>query len=59
MATNKDRYPLLETTNKILVQVNRDLKDDIAEVQDAITAYKNARGGSHPPLALQRVKKVP
>ena len=42
MATNKDRYPLLETTNKILVQVNRDLKDDIAEVQDAITAYKNA-----------------
>lgn len=42
MATNKDRYPLLETTNKILVQVNRDLKDDIAEVQDAITAYKKA-----------------
>ena len=42
MATNKDRYPLLETTNQILVQVNRDLKDDIAEVQDAINNYKNA-----------------
>ena len=41
MATNKDRYPLLETTNQILVQVNRDLKDDIAEVQDAINNYKN------------------
>ena len=42
MATNKDRFPLLETTNQILVQVNRDLKDDIAEVQDAIQAYKQA-----------------
>lgn len=41
MATNKDRYPLLETTNQILVQVNRDLKDDIAEVQEAINNYKN------------------
>lgn len=44
MATNKDRFPLLETTNQILVQVNRDLKDDIAEIQDAIQAYKQ----SHP-----------
>ncbi len=40
MATNKDRFPLLETTNKILVQVNHDLKDDIAEVMDAIEIYK-------------------
>ena len=44
MNTNKDRFPLLEQTNQILVQVNRDLKDDIAEIQDAIEAYKQ----SHP-----------
>jgi len=41
MSANKDRYPILEKTNQILVEVNKDLKDDIAEIQNAILEYKN------------------
>jgi len=40
MSANKDRYPILEKTNQILVEVNKDLKDDIAEIQNAILDYK-------------------
>ena len=41
MSANKDRYPILEKTNQILVEVNKDLKEDIAEIQNAILEYKN------------------
>ncbi|MBQ7977151.1 MAG: hypothetical protein IJ301_00925 [Clostridia bacterium] len=36
MEQNKDRFPILQKTNEILVEQNRNLKDDIAEVQAAI-----------------------
>ncbi len=40
MAANKDRFPILEKTNKILTDTNKDLKDDIAEIKAAIEQYK-------------------
>ncbi len=36
MEQNKDRFPILEKTNQILVEQNKHLKDDIAEVKAAI-----------------------
>ena len=36
MAQNKDRFPILEKTNQILVEQNKQLKEDIAEVKAAI-----------------------
>ncbi len=38
MNANKDRFPILEKTNRILVETNQNIKDDIAEVEAAITA---------------------
>lgn len=40
MEQNKDRFPILEKTNQILVEQNRNLKDDIAEVEAAIARLK-------------------
>jgi len=36
MEQNKDRFPILESTNRILVEQNKQIKDDIAEVKSAI-----------------------
>jgi len=36
MEQNKDRFPILESTNRILVEQNKQIKDDIAEVKLAI-----------------------
>lgn len=36
MEQNKDRFPILESTNRILVEQNQQIKDDIAEVKAAI-----------------------
>lgn len=36
MKENKDRFPVLEKTNKILTATNQNIKDDIAEIQAAI-----------------------
>jgi len=40
MNANKDRFPILERTNKILVDLNKDLKSDIEEIKKAIEQYK-------------------
>ncbi len=40
MEQNKDRFPILEKTNQILVEQNRQIKDDIAEVETAIAKLK-------------------
>ena len=40
MEQNKDRFPILEKTNQILVEQNQQIKDDIAEVEDAIAKLK-------------------
>ena len=44
MNANKDRFPILEKTNTILVGLNRDLKSDIADIQKAIEQYKANQG---------------
>lgn len=36
MKENKDRFPILEKTNKILTLNNQNIKDDIAEIENAI-----------------------
>lgn len=36
MEANKDRYPILETANRILATTNKELKADIAECEEAI-----------------------
>ena len=41
MNANKDRFPILEKTNKILKKVNAEILADIAEVEKAIEAKKN------------------
>lgn len=40
MEQNKERYPILETTYRILTTVNKDLKDDIAECEANIRKLK-------------------
>ena len=40
IAANKERYPILETTNRILTTVNKEIKADIAEVETAIAKLK-------------------
>ena len=40
MEQNKDRFPILEKTNQILVEQNQQIKDDIAEVEAAIAKLK-------------------
>ncbi len=40
MEQNKDRFPILAKTNEILVEQNRQIKDDIAEVEVAIAKLK-------------------
>lgn len=40
MEQNKDRFPILEKTNQILVEQNRNLREDIAEVEAAIARLK-------------------
>lgn len=42
MEANKDRYPILETTYRILTTVNQDLKDDIKECEANISKLKNS-----------------
>ncbi|MDD4409020.1 MAG: hypothetical protein PHC47_04175, partial [Clostridia bacterium] len=37
---NKERYPILETTYRILTSVSRDLKDDISECEENIKIIK-------------------
>lgn len=41
MEANKDRYPILETANRILVTQNNEIKADIAECEAAIASLKN------------------
>ncbi len=41
MNANKDRFPILEKTNKILKKVNAEILSDIAEVEKAIEQKKN------------------
>lgn len=41
MEQNKDRFPILESTNRILVEQNKQIKDDIAEVKAAIEKLNN------------------
>lgn len=41
MEQNKDRFPILESTNRILVDQNKQIKDDIAEVKAAIEKLNN------------------
>ena len=41
MESNKDRYPILETANRILVTQNREIKEDIAQCEEAIRLLKN------------------
>ena len=40
MEANKDRYPILEHTNKILTEANAQIKSDIAEVEEEIEQAK-------------------
>ena len=40
MEQNKDRFPILEKTNQILVEQNKQINDDIAEVKAAIERLK-------------------
>lgn len=40
MNANKDRFPILEKTNKILKKVNAEIMSDIAEVEKAIAEKK-------------------
>ena len=40
IAANKERYPILETTNRILTTVNKEIKADIQEVEAAIAKLK-------------------
>lgn len=40
IAANKERYPILETTNRILTTVNKEIKADIADVENAIARLK-------------------
>ena len=40
IAANKERYPILETTNRILTTVNKEIKADIQEVETAIAKLK-------------------
>lgn len=41
MEQNKDRFPILESTNRILVDQNKQIKEDIAEVKAAIEKLNN------------------
>ena len=41
MNANKDRFPILEKTNKILRKVNAEIMSDIAEVEKAIEEKKS------------------
>ena len=45
IAANKERYPILETTNRILTTVNKEIKADIAEVEVAIAKLKAEEEG--------------
>ncbi len=45
MEANKERYPILETTYRILTSVNQDLKDDIAECEENIAKLKAEANG--------------
>lgn len=45
IAANKERYPILETTNRILTTVNKEIKADIAEVETAIAKLKAEEEG--------------
>ena len=40
---NKERFPILESTNKILSETNADIKKDIVEVKEAIEKLKAAQ----------------
>ena len=40
IAANKERYPIFETTNRILTTVNKEIKADIQEVEAAIAKLK-------------------
>ncbi len=44
MNANKDRFPILEKTNKILKKVNAEILADIAEVEKAIEEKKKQEG---------------
>lgn len=44
MESNKERYPILETTNRILITSNQDLKNDIAECEKSIAKLKTENG---------------
>ena len=41
MEQNKDRFPILERTNKILLEQNKQIKEDIEEVKAAIEKLNN------------------
>ena len=40
ISANKERYPILETTNRILTTVNKEIKQDIQDVEMAIEKLK-------------------
>lgn len=42
MEANKERYPILETTHRILTTVIKDLKEDIAECEAKIKMYEES-----------------
>ena len=41
MEQNKDRFPILERTNKILLEQNKQIKEDIEEVKADIEKLNN------------------
>ena len=38
MNANKDRFPILEKTNQILVETNKQIHDDIDEIEKVIAS---------------------
>lgn len=61
MEANKDRYPVLETANRILLTQNQEIKDDIAQCEEAIKNLKgnvNDDGAELKMVAEQPAKEV-
>lgn len=59
MESNKDRYPILETANRILVTQNREIKEDIEECENAIKALKNGNNTDETAVAVAQTEPTP
>ena len=56
ITANKERYPILETTYRILTTTNKELKQDIADVEKAIKKLKEEQDAQKEEVVVEEVR---